>query len=535
MRWTETRTEHHWMGGHGNERWFHNVKMAVQADGTVLGLTYAALDDVGAYTRYEPLGAVIWTQVANACYQLQHLRVHYRSIYTNKGPVHPNRGYSRLQHMWLVERMMDVAAHRLGFDPVEFRLKNYIQPDQYPYTTINGCVYDSGDLPLSLRKALDLIDYTDARRLQKDAVGTGKRIGIGIGSTLDSGTNNFGQARLINQFLPFSGNTEGGLVRMGVDGSVYAVTGGVAFGQGHETTVAQVVADMLGLTPDEIITHRGGDSALSAQTGFSGSYASQFAVTGIGAILNATKKLVREIQLVAGATLGAGPDEIVLEGGFARVVGDPDRALPFAAVAGIVHFSPADLPPAVADEVGLVGRAVYRAPFEIPDVEKKYGNLTLTYASQIHACVLEIDEETGETQILRYAMVDDCGTPINPMIIEGQVHGATAHGISGALFEHFAYDPDGQLTAANFYDYHAATALDMPTFRYDSVVSPSPFTPIGAKGMGEGGGAPLHAISAAIQDAIGNDGAVVRISHIPPETVLELLHAGADAKVRVLR
>jgi CO/xanthine dehydrogenase Mo-binding subunit len=535
MRWTETRTEHHWMGGHGNERWFHNVKMAVQADGTVLGLTYDALDDVGAYTRYEPLGAVIWTQVANACYQLQHLRVHYRSIYTNKGPVHPNRGYSRLQHMWLVERMMDIAAHRLGFDPVEFRLKNYVQPDQYPYTTVNGCVYDSGDLPLSLRKALDLIDYTDARRLQKDAVGTGKRIGIGIGSTLDSGTNNFGQARLINQFLPFSGNTEGGLVRMGVDGSVYAVTGGVAFGQGHETTVAQVVADMLGLTPDDIITHRGGDSALSAQTGFSGSYASQFAVTGIGAILNATKKLVREIQLVAGATLGAEPDEIVLEGGSARVAGDPERALPFAAVAGIVHFSPADLPPGVADEVGLVGRAVYRAPFEIPDVDNKYGNLTLTYASQIHACVLEIDEETGETQILRYAMVDDCGTPINPMIIEGQVHGATAHGISGALFEHFAYDPDGQLTAANFYDYHAATALDMPTFRYDSVVSPSPFTPIGAKGMGEGGGAPLHAISAAIQDAIGNEGAVVRISHIPPETVLELLHAGADANVRVLR
>lgn len=535
MRWTETRTEHHWMGGHGNERWFRNVKMAIQADGTVLGLTYDALDDVGAYTRYEPLGAVIWTQVANACYQLKHLKVHYRSVYTNKGPVHPNRGYSRLQHMWLVERMMDIAAHRLGFDPVEFRLHNYVQPDQYPFTTVNGCVYDSGDLPLSLRKALDLIDYEDARRLQREAVGSGKRIGIGIGSTLDSGTNNFGQARLINKFLPFSGNTEGGLVRMGVDGSVYAVTGGVAFGQGHETTVAQVVADMLGLTPDEIITHRGGDSALSAQTGFSGSYASQFAVTGIGAILNATRKLVGEIQLVAGATLGAEPDEIILEGGFAKVAGDPERALPFAAVAGIVHFSPADLPPAVADEVGLIGRAVYRAPFEIPDVEKKYGNLTLTYASQIHACVLEIDEETGETSILRYSMVDDCGTPINPMIIEGQVHGATAHGISGALFEHFAYDVDGQLTAANFYDYHAATALDMPSFRYDSVVSPSPFTPIGAKGMGEGGGAPLHAISAAIQDAIGSTGATVTTSHVPPEAVLALLDAGQDPKVRVIR
>lgn len=535
MRWTETRTEHHWMGGHGNERWFHNVKMAVTSEGQVLGLSYDALDDVGAYTRYEPLGAVIWTQVANACYQLQHLKVHYRSIYTNKGPVHPNRGYSRLQHMWLVERMMDIAAHRLGFDPVQFRLQNYVQPDQYPYETVNGCVYDSGNLPLSLKKALDLIDYDEARRLQRETAGTGKRIGIGIGSTLDSGTNNFGQARLINQFLPFSGNTEGGLVRMGVDGSVYAVTGGVAFGQGHETTVAQVVADMLGLTPDEIITHRGSDSALSAQTGFSGSYASQFAVTGIGAILNATRKLVREIQLVAANILGATPEEIVLEGGNALVLGDPERALPFAAVAGIVHFSPADLPPEVADEVGLVGRAVYRAPFEIPDLEKKRGNLTLTYASQIHACVLEIDEETGEVEILRYGMVDDCGTPINPMIIQGQVHGATVHGISAALFEHFAYDDDGQLLAANFYDYHAATALDLPSLRYDSVVSPSPFTPIGAKGMGEGGGAPLHAIAAAIQDAVGDQGAVVLESFNPPERILALLNGGNEEAVRVLR
>ncbi|MBA0127585.1 xanthine dehydrogenase family protein [Haloechinothrix sp. YIM 98757] len=534
MRWTETRTEHHQAGGHGNERWFRDVRMAVQRDGTVLGLTYDALDDVGAYTRYEPLGGVIWTQVANACYQLKHLKVHYRSVYTNKGPVHPNRGYSRMQHLWLVERMMDIAAHKLGFDPVEFRTRNYVQPEQYPYTTVNGCVYDSGDLPLSLRKALDLIDYRGARELQERLSGSGKRIGIGIGSTLDSGTNNLGQARLINGELPFSGNTEGGLVRLGADGTVYATTGGVAFGQGHETTIAQVVADMLGVAYDEVQVQRGSDSALSAQTGMSGSYASQFAVTGIGAILNATKKLAHEINLVAASALGCTPDDITLVDGHAVVADDPDRALPFSAVAGIVHFSPADLPPEVADEVGLVGRAVYRAPFEIPDTERKYGNLTLTYATQVHACVVEIDEETGHTRLLRYAMVDDCGTPINPMVIEGQVHGATVHGISAALYEHLSYDAEGQLVAGNFYDYHAATAYDLPSFRYDNVVSPSPFAPVGAKGMGEGGGAPLHALSAAFQDAVG-DRAMVLDSCNPPERVLRLLR-GLDAeRVRVIR
>jgi CO/xanthine dehydrogenase Mo-binding subunit len=264
------------------------------------------------------------------------------------------------------------------------------------------------------------------------------------------------------------------------------------------------------------------------------SYASQFAVTGIGAMLNAAKKLAREIRLVAGAVLGAAPEAIDLVGGQVVVRGEPERAVPFAVVAGIVHFSPSDLPDDIAADVGLVGRAVHRAPFEPLDLENKYGNLSLTYATQVHACVIEIDEETGRPTILRFAMVDDCGTPINPMIIEGQVHGAAAHGISAALSEHVGYTADGQPIASNFYDYHVATALDLPSFRYGNVVSPSPFTPIGAKGMGEGGGAPLHAISAAMQDAVGDAG-VVLDSFNPPERILGLLEGRTETTVRVTR
>ncbi|KAE8766095.1 xanthine dehydrogenase family protein molybdopterin-binding subunit [Georgenia thermotolerans] len=534
VRWTQTRSEAHMEGGHSNERTFTNLKIAVQNDGTVLGVTYDALDDHGAYTRYEPLGAPIWSQVANACYQIKHLRVNWKSVYTNKGPTLPVRGYSRMQHLWAMERLFDIAATKLGLDPVEFRLKNYIQPEQYPYTTVNECVYDSGNLPLSLRKVLELIDYEDARRLQAAAVGTGKRIGIGIGSTLDSGTNNFGQSRYINPNSGMSGNTEAGLVRMGSDGSVYVVTGGVAYGQGHETTMAQVVADMLGLRPEDLITHRGGDSLLGAQTGFSGSYASQFVVTGIGALIDATNKLVREIKLVAGSQLGATPDELVLEDGMVKVAGDPDRQMPIQAVGWLVHMSPAELPRELAETVTLVGRGVYNAPFTVPDIETKKGNLTLTYSTQVHAAVVEIDEETGQVTVLRYGMVDDCGNPINPMLIQGQVHGATAHGLSAALFENFHYTPDGQLLGANFYDYHAATSYDMPTLRYDNVVSPSPFTPTGAKGMGEGGGAPQHTLGAAVQDALRDTGMVLD-SHIPSEVVLDLLAGANSAKVKVIR
>ncbi|WP_127125534.1 xanthine dehydrogenase family protein molybdopterin-binding subunit [Georgenia sp. SYP-B2076] len=534
MRWVQTRSEAHSEGGHSNERTFTNLKMAVQNDGTVLGVTYDALDDHGAYTRYEPLGAPIWSQVTNACYQIKHLRVNWKSVYTNKGPTLPVRGYSRMQHLWAMERLFDIAATKLGMDPVEFRLKNYIQPDQYPYTTVNECVYDSGNLPLSLRKALDLIDYEDAKRLQAEAVGTGRRIGIGIGSTLDSGTNNFGQSRFINPNSGMSGNTEAGLVRMGSDGSVYVVTGGVAYGQGHETTMAQVVADMLGVTPDELVTHRGGDSILGTQTGFSGSYASQFAVTGIGALIDATNKLITDIKLVAGAVLGAEPDELVLEDHMVRVAADPERQMPLKAVGWLVHMSPAELPKEVQDVVTLVGRGVYAAPFTVPDVETKKGNLTLTYSTQVHAAVVEIDEETGQIELLRYGMVDDCGTPINPLIVQGQVHGATAHGISATLFENMHYTPDGQLLGANFYDYHAATAYDLPQFAYDNVISPSPFTPTGAKGMGEGGGAPQHTIGAAVQNALGDTGIVID-SHIPAESVLELLAGANSEHVKVVR
>lgn len=533
VRWTETRTEHHWTGGHSNERTFRDVRLAVSGEGRILGLSYRCFDDIGAYSRYEPLGSVLWAQVANGCYAFDSLEVDFTSFYSNKGPTHSVRGYSRMQHMWVLERMVDLAVHRLGLDPVEFRMQNYVRPDQYPYTTVNGCVYDSGDLPTSLRKALDLIDYDDARALQARCAGTGKRIGIGIGSTLDSGTNNFGQSRLMNPAAGFAGNTEGALVRMAIDGKVWVTTGSVAFGQAHETTAAQVVADLLGMAYDDVFVHRGSDSALSAQTGFSGSYASQFAVTGIGAIIDATEKLAAEIRLVGADMLGAAADELVLADGGVRVRDDPERMLPLAAIAGTVFFAPATLAPEVADTVTLVGRGVYRAPFEVPDPETKMGNLTLTYATQIHACVVEIDEETGELTLLRYGAVDDCGTPINPMVIQGQVYGATAHGISAALFEGFRFDDQGQNLGANFYDYHAATAFDLPELRYDNVVSPSPFTPTGAKGMGEGGGAPLHAIAAAVQDAVGASGAVLH-SHTSPEAILDALHgAGAD-RVRVV-
>jgi 2-furoyl-CoA dehydrogenase large subunit len=533
VQWTEWRTDFHQSMSHGNERWFHDIEVAVKADGTLLGFRCKALDDAGAYLRYEPLGGVIWAQVTPGMYRWQNVRVEFTQVMTNKAPVSPNRGYSRMQHLWLCERIVDIVAAELGFDPVEFRKHNYIRADEMPYTTPNGCVYDSGDYARCLDLALELIGYDgiDARRA--DAERRGRLLGVGIGSTLDSGTNNFGQSRLLNPELQFSGNNEVATVKLDIFGEVVITLGTTPQGQSHETTAAQVAADILGCSPDQITVRPGHDSYWNSHAGFSGTYASQFAVTGLGAVKGAAEELASQMRRLAAAVLGTTPEEIVLEDGMARRADDPEAALPFMALGAIINANNAGLPPETED-ITLNCRYVYRPPFQPPDVERKYGNLTLTYATQIHACVVEIDKETGEVEIVDYAAVDDCGTRIHPQVIEGQVQGATAHAIGAALWETFRYDEDGQLLTANFYDYHVPHALDMPPLKTAAIESPSPFTPLGTKGMGEGGGGGIHAICAAIQDALRAAGrGIVTDSHNPPERVYRLMEHPEESRALV--
>ena len=533
VQWTEWRTDFHQSMSHGNERWFHDVEVAVKADGTLLGFRCKALDDAGAFLRYEPLGGVIWAQVTPGLYRWRNIRVDYTQVMTNKAPVSPNRGYSRMQHLWLTERIVDIVAHELELDPVEIRKRNYIRSDEMPYTTPNGCVYDSGDYARCLDDALRLIDYEgiDARRA--DAEARGKLVGVGIGSTLDSGTNNFGQSRLLNPELQFSGNNEVASVKLDIFGEVVVTLGTTPQGQGHETTASQVVADIIGCSPDDVNVRPGHDSYWNSHAGFSGTYASQFAVTGLGAVKGAADQLAGQMRRLAAVVLGTTPDNIVLEESMAKRADNPEAALPFMALGAIVNANNAGLPPETED-ITMNCRYVYRPPFEVPDVERKYGNLTLTYATQIHACVIEIDKETGEVELVDYAAVDDCGTRINPQIVEGQVLGATVHGIGAALWEVFAYDENGSLLTANFYDYHVPHALDLPELKTASIESPSPFTPLGAKGMGEGGGAAIHAICAAIQDALrGAGGGIVTDSHNPPERVYRLMEHPDESRARI--
>ncbi len=533
VQWTEWRTDFHMSMSHGNERWFQETEVAVLNDGTLLGFRTKALDDAGAWLRYEPLGGVIWAQVTPGMYKWRNIRVDFTQVATNKAPVSPNRGYSRMQHLWFTERVIDIVAHELDIDPVEMRKRNYIKAEDMPYETPNGCVYDSGDYSRMLDMALELVDHRNVAARRSEAAARGKLLGLGIGSTLDSGTNNFGQSRMINPELQFSGNNEVATVKLDIFGEIVVTLGTTPQGQGHETTAAQVVADILECSVDDVHVRAGHDSYWNSHAGFSGTYASQFAVTGLSAVKGATDMLAAEIKKLAGAVFGGVPaDALELAEGGVRIKENPEAFLPFMACGAIINANNAGLPEDLG--VTLNCRYVYRPPFQVPDIERKFGNLTLTYATQIHAAVIEIDPETGAYDIVDYAAVDDCGRRINPQIVEGQVMGATAHALGAATHEHFAYDEDGNLLTPNFYDYHVPHALDMPPLKTGAIESPSPFTPLGTKGMGEGGGAGIHAVCAAVQDALrGHGDAIVSDSCNPYHRVWELLERPAEAGGRV--
>jgi 2-furoyl-CoA dehydrogenase large subunit len=515
VKWVETRIEHMQASAHGNERTFLDTRVALDKNGVIVAIDSKHVDDCGAFPRYEPLGCVIWAQVLPATCRVKNLRIDLHQVVTNKCPVGPNRGYSRMQHLWFMERILDICGHTLGIPNDEMRVRNYIRKNEMPYKTPNGCVYDSGDYANMLSVAKKLLGWDEWKKKQAAARKEGRWIGLGIGSTLDSGTNNFGQARIINPDAPFSGQSKVGIVKLDIYGEVVVSMGSVPQGQGHETTASQVVADALDISPNLVNVRPGFDTAHNAYTGHTGTYASQFAVTGLTAINGAAMKLRKELSRLAAWKLQAKEKNLEFgvgaQGPEVRVKGT-QKSINYWALANLVNVNNAGMPEALWD-ITLNCRHVFHADFQIPDVKRKYGNLTLTYAAQVHAAVVEVDRETFQPKILAYACVDDCGKAINPRIVEGQVHGAAAHGVGAALLEDCRYDSDGNLLAATFSDYTPITAVNIPEFLYGHTESPSPFTLNGAKGMGEGGAAPLHTICAALQDALYPSGVIIDDSH----------------------
>src|SRR5919201_142613 len=348
VKWVESRSEHMLASAHGNERTFLDTRVALDKAGVITAIESRHLDDCGAYPRYEPLGCVIWSQVFPGVYRFKNARIEFSQVVTNKCPVGPNRGYSRMQHLWFLERVIDICAHELGIPADEMRLRNYIRPEEFPYTTPNGCVYDSGNYPRMLEVAKGLIGWDEWMKKQSEVRTQGRWVGISIGTTLDSGTNNFGQSQIVNPYAPFSGNSQGANCKLDIYGEVVVAVGSCPQAQGNETVSAQVVADVLNISPDMITVRTGFDTERNVHTGFSGTYASQFAVSGLSAVHGAAQKLKAEMTRLAAHVLDSKADDLEFgigaQGPEIRVqaIG---KSINYWGLANLVNANSAALPP----------------------------------------------------------------------------------------------------------------------------------------------------------------------------------------------
>jgi len=504
VKWVEDRKESLLGLGHAADG-VMEVEAAVKRDGEILGLRFRNIENEGAGIDFAGRHNLLMLSNIVNCYRVPAVSYEGWSVVTNRCPVVANRGIGKPFMCFAVERMVDVIAAELGLDPVDVRMRNFIQPDQFPYETPSGQTYDSGDYPEMLRRALELVPD-----LQPSP---GKRIGVGVAVGVEPGGSNLSYGMLIsgpNQLL--SGAGEAARLRMEADGTVAVYTGNPDSGQGHATALAQIVAGELGVDVGQVRVVSTFDSASHPYLMTSGNYSNKFHANDTAAVIGAARKVREKLLARAATRLEASPDDLELRAGRVFVRGSDDRSLPLAAIAARAYWSVEDEQP--DGEPGLEAVFYYRNPLSNRPDDRQRVRVQLGFSAAAHVAVVQVDLETFEVKVLRYAVVHDCGREINPMIVEGQVHGATVHGIAAALLEEFVYDEQGQLLTTSFMDYLKPGATEAPDIATGRLETLSPFTPLGTKGIGEGGAitAPA-AIASAVEHALRPLG--IRITGLP--------------------
>jgi len=464
VKWIEERSENCAGTWHGRGQ-VQDVELAAQRDGTVLAVRSQVLADMGAHL--EPYSAFVPTVVAElqtGCYRIPASQSTLRAVYTNATPTGPYRGAGRPEAAFLIERMMDRLAGELDLDPVEVRLRNFVRPSDFPYTNAAGSTYDSGNYQASLKRLVELADYPGLRRAQRTAREGGRLQGIGISTYVEEAAG-FAEDRAT--------------VRLEPDGTITVITGSTPHGQGHQTTWAQLAADAFGLPFDKVRVLYGDTDQPAYAVGTFGSRSA--AISG-AAVHEGAVRLKRKVRALAAAAFEAATADIVVTDGRVHVRGVPTR---FMTLTDIAEWA------ASADRMDELA---VKASFDPPDTVFPFG---------AHLAYVEVDAETGSVKLLRYVAVDDCGPVINPMIVDGQLHGAIAQGVAQALYEGVVYDRDGQLLTGNLTTYLLPTAADLPEFETDRTETPTPHNPMGVKGIGEGGTTgSTPAVVNAVMDAL---------------------------------
>lgn len=489
VKWVETRRENFLGTIHGRDH-VDYVEVAASKTGEVLGIRVRTLANLGAYisTAAPGVPTILFGLMLSGPYKISSVEVEVKGVLTNTTPVDAYRGAGRPEATYILERMMDVVARRLGMDPAEVRRRNLIE--KAPYTTVTGLVYDSGRYREVFDEALEKAEYRKWREIQAKAREEGRLIGIGISSYIEM--CGLAPSRIARATGFGMGLWESVLVRVHPTGKVSVYTGSHPHGQGEETSFAQIVAEELGIPIEDVeIVH--GDTS---QTPFGmGTYGSRTTPVGGGAIALAARRIRDKARKIAAALLEAREEDIEYSEGKFYVAGHPEKSVSFQEVA-LAAYTAEKLPPGV--EPGLEAITFY-------DPE----NFVFPYGT--HVCIVEVDRDTLKPRILRYVAVDDAGVIINPMLAEGQVHGGVVQGIAQALYEYAAYDESGNLLTAGFNDYMIPTALDVPNIESYFVETPSPHNPLGAKGIGETGTiASTAAVVNAVLDALSHLG----IEHI---------------------
>jgi 2-furoyl-CoA dehydrogenase large subunit len=508
VRWIEDRREHLAAGGSSTER-TTEIEAAFAEDGELLGLRLDVIEDVGAYVRApEPATLYRMHGALSGAYRVRDVAVRNRVVLTNRAPTTLNRGFGGPQHYLPIEGAMAIAARRLGIEPPELARRNLVGGEQFPYTTPSGGLYASGDYEGCLDDALALFDY-DRRRAERDAArAEGRLVGIGVACVVEPSISNMGYVTLVEpaedraKALPKSGNAEGASLAINPNGGITVRMSTTPQGQGHATVAAQVAADVLGVTPAEVHVVTEVDTATSPWTVSSGAYSSRFSGVGAGAVLRAAERVAAKLRTLAADQLDCDPGEVVLADGRAAVAGDPAASVSLRRLVGAAHWNPHGLPEGL--EPGLHAVAFCAAEQLPPPDGEDHIVASGENGFVADVVMVEVDRDTGRVRVLDYVSVHDAGRLLNPRLAAGQVQGGFAHGVGAALQERIEYGPDGALLTPTLKEYLLATPLDLPTPRTGHRETPSPLTPLGAKGLGEGTtmSAPA-ALQNAVTDALG--------------------------------
>jgi aerobic carbon-monoxide dehydrogenase large subunit len=517
VKWTETRTESAAAVHHGRGQ-IQKLALAADLDGRIRALTVDLLADLGAYLMLGTPGVpLLGAFMFPGIYKMDAYSFTCTGVFTTKTPTDAYRGAGKPEATYAIERLMDELAYQLGLDPVEVRRRNWITREEFPYTTIAGLTYDSGDYEAATGQALRLSRYAGLRAEQAERRARNDPVQLGIGVCTYTEMAGLGPSRMLGALGYAAGGWEHATVRILPTGTVEVTTGTSPHGQGHETTFAQITADALGVRFEDIkVLH--GDTRIAPKG--MGTYGSRSLAVGGIALHQACAKVIAKARRLAAHLLEASQDDIEFTAGRLQIRGDPQqgRTLQEAALAA---FTAHDLPEGLEPSL---------------DAEATFDPANFSFPHGTHVCAAEVDTETGLVKLRSYTAVDDVGRVVNPLVVDGQVHGGLAQGIAQALYEEAAYDADGNLLTSTLADYHMPAAPDLPAFTTSRTETPATSNPLGVKGVGEAGAtAAPPAVVNAIVDALRPYG----VSDVPmpctPERVWAAIQEAAGNPGEAIR